>query len=91
MWMPTGTLTEMRRLADLLERADDLTDRSAEQSEEFRAEQNYVAAWVHDVRGDCCRLEAARLRAEFAAGAAELWPLLLSYAESWTAGNRRAA
>ncbi|HEX6986684.1 MAG TPA: hypothetical protein VF170_14985 [Planctomycetaceae bacterium] len=81
----------MRRLAELLERADELTERAAERAEELRAEASPVAAWVHDVRGDSCRLEAARLRAQFAGEAAELWPLLLSYAEAWSAGGRRAA
>jgi hypothetical protein len=89
--MPPGTLREMRRLAELLERADELLEKSGERSEEFRAESDYVAAWVHDVRGDNCRLEAARLRAQFGAEAAELWPLLLSYAEAWASGGRWAA
>ncbi len=89
--MPHGTLSEMRRLAGLLDLADEMTERSAEQSDAHRAEENYVAAWVHDVRIDNCRLESARLRAQFAAEAAELWPLLLTYAEAWAAGGRRAA
>lgn len=89
--MPHGTLSEMRRLADLLERADELTEQSGERSDELRSESNYVAAWVHDVRIDNLRLEAARLRAQFAAEAAELWPLLMTYAEAWSAGGRRAA
>lgn len=89
--MPHGTLSEMRRLAELLQRADDLTEQSAERSDELRSEANYVAAWVHDVRIDNLRLEAARLRAQFAAEAAELWPLLMTYAEAWSASGRRAA
>ena len=92
--MPPGTLSELRRLAALLDRADELTEQSTDRSEDLRAEANYVAAWVHDVRIDNLRLEAARLRAQFAAEAAELWPLLMTYAEAWsggTGGGRRAA
>ena len=91
MRMPHGTLSELRRLTQLLERADELSDQSAERSDELRAEESYVAAWVHDVRIDNCRLEAARLRAQFAAEAAELWPLIMTYAEAWAASGRRAA
>ena len=82
---------ELRRLAEMLEEAEELRERADEQSEALRAAGNTVAAWVHDVRRDCCRLEAERLHARFAAEAAELWPLLLSYAEAWAGGGRRAA
>lgn len=91
MRMPAGTLSEMRRLADLLDRAEELTEKGIEETQALRDEGSYVAAWIRDVRSDSCRMEAARLRAEFADGAAELWPLLLSYAEAWAAGSRRAA
>jgi hypothetical protein len=89
--MPSGTLSEMRRLADLLDRADELTEKGIEEVQALRDEASYVAAWIRDVRGDSCRMEAARLRAEFADGAAELWPLLLSYAEAWAAAGSRWA
>ena len=91
MRMPHGTLSELRRLTDLLAQADELTEQSAERGDELRDESSYVAAWVHDVRIDNRRLEAARLRAQFAAEAAELWPLIMTYAEAWAASGRRAA
>jgi hypothetical protein len=89
--MPPGTLMEMRRLGEMLDRAEELREQAEERSAALRAAGNTVAAWVNDVRGDCSRMEAERLHARFALEAAELWPLLLSYAEAWSAGGRRAA
>lgn len=82
---------EMRRLADLLERAEEFQAQADEQSAAFRAANGPAAAWQHDVRKDSCRIQAEHLRAQFAAEVAELFPLLLSYAEIWSTGGRRAA
>ena len=90
MTMPPGTLAEMRRLSALLERSEELKEQAEEQREAVRA-VSPAAAWVMDVRADCRRQEAGRLRAQFAEEAAEFWPLLMSYAEAWAAGNGRRA
>lgn len=82
---------EMRRLADLLEQAEAFQALADEQSAAFRASADPTAAWIHDVRRDSCLVQAGHLRARFAAEVAELFPLLLSYAEIWSAAERRAA
>ncbi|MGC1273883.1 MAG: hypothetical protein WBC44_09265 [Planctomycetaceae bacterium] len=91
MRMPPGTLMEMRRLAEMLERSEELQAQAETHSAAFRAATDPTAAWVHDVRKDSCRIQAEHLRARFAAEAAELWPLLVNYAEVWSTGGRRAA
>jgi len=89
--MPPGTLMELRRLAELLERSDELQEQAESQAAAFRAASDPTAAWVHDVRRDSCRIQAEHLRARFAAEVAELFPLLLNYAEAWAGGSRRVA
>ena len=91
MRMPPGTLMEMRRLAELLERAEELQAQAEMHSAAFRATNEPAAAWVHEVRKDSCRAQAESLQSQFATEAAEMWSLLLTYAETWSLGNRRAA
>ena len=89
MTMPPGTLREMRRLAELIDRSEELKAQSAERRSAAAAEHGPIAAWVLEARADCSLIEAERLRAEFAEEAADLWPLLMMYAEAWS--GRRAA
>ena len=82
---------ELRRLAELLEQAEELQEQAEAQRAAYRAAKDATAAWVHDVRRDSCRIQAEHLRARFAVEVAELFPLLLNYAEAWAGGSRRAA